>query len=156
MIETEPVSAVQDAGTSQVEVIAFCCNFCAYAAADLAGARRMQYPANVRIVHVPCTGKVEVQQILAAFERGIDGVLLAGCLEGGCHFVEGNLRAKRRVEAAKQVLDEIGLGRDRLRMVNLSASEAPTFVARIQEMVETVNALGPNPLRLPSDKERAR
>jgi coenzyme F420-reducing hydrogenase delta subunit len=116
----------------------------------------MQYPANVRIVHVPCTGKVEVQQILAAFERGIDGVLLAGCLEGGCHFVEGNLRAKRRVEAAKQVLDEIGLGRDRLRMVNLSASEAPTFVARIQEMVETVNALGPNPLRLPGYKERAR
>jgi coenzyme F420-reducing hydrogenase delta subunit len=81
---------------------------------------------------------------------------LAGCLEGGCHFVEGNLRAKRRVEAAKQVLDEIGLGRDRLRIVNLSASEAPTFVARIQEMVETVNALGPNPLRLPTDKERAR
>ena len=156
MIETEPVSAVQDAGTNQVEVIAFCCNFCAYAAADLAGARRMQYPANVRIVHVPCTGKVEVQQILAAFERGIDGVLLAGCLEGGCHFVEGNLRAKRRVEAAKQILDEIGLGRDRLRMVNLSASEAPTFVARIQEMVETVNAMGPNPLRLLSDKERAR
>ena len=155
MIETEPATA-QDAKINQVEVIAFCCNFCAYAAADLAGARRMQYPANVRIVHVPCTGKVEVKHLLAAFERGIDGILLAGCLEGGCHFVEGNLRAKRRVEAAKQVLDEIGLGRDRLRMVNLSASEAPTFVARIQEMVETVNALGPNPLRLPGDKEQAR
>jgi F420-non-reducing hydrogenase iron-sulfur subunit len=155
MIETEP-AMVQDAKINQVEVIAFCCNFCAYAAADLAGARRMQYPANVRIVHVPCTGKVEVKHLLAAFERGIDGILLAGCLEGGCHFVEGNLRAKRRVEAAKQVLDEIGLGRDRLRMVNLSASEAPTFVVRIQEMVETVNALGPNPLRLPGDKEHAR
>jgi len=155
MIETEPVSAVQDAGTNQVEVIAFCCNFCAYAAADLAGARRMQYPANVRIVHVPCTGKVEVQQILAAFERGIDGVLLAGCLEGGCHFVEGNLRAKRRVEATMQTLDEIGLGRERLRMVNLSASEAPTFVARIQEMVETVSRLGPNPLRAPAAREES-
>src|SRR5512136_924953 len=81
----------------QPEIIAFCCNYCAYAAADLAGSRRMQYPANVRVVHVPCSGKVEVQQILAAFERGIDGVLVAGCLEGGCHFVEGNLRAKRRV-----------------------------------------------------------
>jgi F420-non-reducing hydrogenase iron-sulfur subunit len=156
MIETEPLAATQDGRTNQVEVIAFCCNFCAYAAADLAGARRMQYPANVRIVHVPCTGKVEVKHLLAAFERGIDGILLAGCLEGGCHFVEGNLRAKRRVEAAKQVLDEIGLGRDRLRMVNLSASEAPTFVARIQEMVETVSALGPNPLRLPGEKEHAR
>jgi coenzyme F420-reducing hydrogenase delta subunit len=136
-------------------VLAFCCNFCAYAAADLAGARRMQYPANVRIVHVPCTGKVEVEHFLAALEGGIDGVLVAGCLEGGCHFVEGNLRAKRRVEAAQQTLDDIGLGRERLRMVNLSASEAPTFVARIEEMVETVRRLGPNPLRAPATREEA-
>ena len=108
MIETEEKAT--RAETQQCEILAFCCNFCAYAAADLAGARRMQYPANVRIVHVPCTGKVEVQQILAAFERGIDGVLVAGCLEGGCHFVEGNLRARRRAEAAQRILDEIGLG----------------------------------------------
>jgi len=155
MIDTK-MEAGQRTDMNQVEVIAFCCNFCAYAAADLAGARRMQYPANVRIVHVPCTGKVEVQHILAAFERGIDGLLLAGCLEGGCHFVEGNLRAKRRVEAAKQVLDEIGLGRGRLEMVNLSASQAPTFVACVREIVDRVNALGPNPLRLTADKERMR
>jgi coenzyme F420-reducing hydrogenase delta subunit len=145
MIETEEKTT--RAETQQCEILAFCCNFCAYAAADLAGARRMQYPANVRIVHVPCTGKVEVQQILAAFDRGIDGVLVAGCLEGGCHFVEGNLRARRRVEAARRILDEIGLGGERLRMVNLSASEAPTFVARVREMVETVARLGPSPLR---------
>lgn len=144
MIETEETTT--RAESQRCEILAFCCNFCAYAAADLAGARRMQYPANVRIVHVPCTGKVEVQQILAAFERGIDGVLVAGCLEGGCHFVEGNLRARRRVEAAQQILDEVGLGRERLRMVNLSASEAPTFVARVQEMAETVERLGPSPL----------
>ncbi len=144
MIETEEKRGRAEG--QRCEILAFCCNFCAYAAADLAGARRMQYPANVRIVHVPCTGKVEVQQILAAFERGIDGVLVAGCLEGGCHFVEGNLRARRRVEAAQQILDEVGLGRERLRMVNLSASEAPTFVARVQEMVETVGRLGPSPL----------
>jgi F420-non-reducing hydrogenase iron-sulfur subunit len=145
MIETEEKTT--RAETQQCEILAFCCNFCAYAAADLAGARRMQYPANVRIVHVPCTGKVEVQQILAAFERGIDGVLVAGCLEGGCHFVEGNLRARRRAEAAQRILDEIGLGGERLRMVNLSASEAPTFVARVREMVETVERLGPSPLQ---------
>jgi coenzyme F420-reducing hydrogenase delta subunit len=144
MIETEEKTT--RAETQQCEILAFCCNFCAYAAADLAGARRMQYPANVRIVHVPCTGKVEVQQILAAFERGIDGVLVAGCLEGGCHFVEGNLRARRRAEVAQRILDEIGLGGERLRMVNLSASEAPTFVARVREMVETVERLGPSPL----------
>ena len=148
MIETDPSTPTGVAADSDCTILAFCCNFCAYAAADLAGARRMQYPANVRIVHVPCTGKVEVEHLLAALERGIDGVLVAGCLEGGCHFVEGNLRAKRRLEAARQTLDEIGLGRERLRMVNLSASEAPTFVARIQEMVETVRSLGPNPLRV--------
>jgi coenzyme F420-reducing hydrogenase delta subunit len=129
------------------EIIAFCCNYCAYAAADLAGARRMQYPPNVRIVHSPCTGKIEMEHILAAFEKGIDGVLVAGCLEGGCHFLEGNLRAKRRVEHVRRMLEEIGIGAERLRMVNLSAAMAPTFVECVRERVETVTRLGPNPLR---------
>jgi F420-non-reducing hydrogenase iron-sulfur subunit len=129
------------------EIIAFCCNYCAYAAADLACARRMQYPPNVRVVHSPCTGKIEMEHILAAFEKGIDGVLVAGCLEGGCHFLEGNLRAKRRIENIRQMLDDIGLGAERLRMVNLSAAMAPTFVESVREMVETVSRLGPNPLR---------
>jgi F420-non-reducing hydrogenase iron-sulfur subunit len=141
---TQPTAA---ATASECKIIAFCCNFCAYTAADLAGARRMQYPPNVRIVHVPCTGKLEMDHVLAAFERGIDGVLVAGCLEGGCHFIEGNLRAKRRIEAIRETLEEIGLGRERLRMVNLSASMAPTFVQRVQEMIDTVSRLGPSPLR---------
>jgi F420-non-reducing hydrogenase iron-sulfur subunit len=135
----------------ECKLIVFCCNFCAYAAADLAGARRMQYPTNVRIIHTPCTGKLEMDTILAAFERGIDGVLVAGCLEGGCHYLEGNLRAKRRIEAIRSLLDEIGLGRERLRMVNLSAAMAPTFVERVKEMVETVTRLGPSPLRGKAD-----
>ena len=154
MIESDRSTSARAVTNSDCEILAFCCNFCAYAAADLAGARRMQYPPNVRIVHVLCTGKVEVEHILAAFERGIDGVLVAGCLEGGCHFVEGNLHAKRRVEAGRRTLDEIGLGRERLRMVNLSASEAGTFVAKIREMVETVNSLGPSPLRASAPKEQ--
>jgi len=129
------------------EIIAFCCNYCAYAAADLAGARRMQYPPNVRIVHSPCTGKIEMEHILAAFEKGIDGVLVAGCLEGGCHFIEGNLRAKRRIEHIRDMLNEIGVGAERLKMVNLSAAMAPTFVERVREIVETVTKLGPNPLK---------
>jgi coenzyme F420-reducing hydrogenase delta subunit len=129
------------------EIIAFCCNYCAYAAADLAGARRMQYPTNVRILHVPCTGKVEPEHLLAAFEKGVDGVLVAGCLEGGCHFLEGNLRAKKRTEHVARVLEEIGIGGERLRMVNLSAAMAPKFVEHVSEMVATVKALGPNPLR---------
>lgn len=129
------------------QIVAFCCNYCAYAAADLAGARRMQYPSNVRIIHVPCTGKVEPEHLLAAFEKGADGVLVAGCLEGGCHFIEGNLRAKKRTEHVSQILDEIGIGGARLRMVNLSAAMAPTFVEHVREIVETVRALGPNPLQ---------
>jgi F420-non-reducing hydrogenase iron-sulfur subunit len=153
MIETETAQTAH-VEADRCEILAFCCNYCAYAAADLAGSRRMQYPANVRIVLVPCSGKVEVQQILAAFEHGIDGVLIAGCLEGGCHFVEGNLRAKRRTAEAKRLLDEIGLGGERLRMVNLSASEAPTFVALVREMVEAVERLGPSPLRKRPDGGR--
>lgn len=137
------------------EIIAFCCNYCAYAAADLAGAKRMQYPSNVRIIHSPCTGKIEMEHILGAFEKGIDGILVAGCLEGGCHFLEGNLRARRRTDRIRELLDEIGVGRERLRMVNLSAAMAPTFVQRVQEIVEAVRALGPSPLRSPARKESA-
>ncbi len=137
------------------EIIAFCCNYCAYAAADLAGSKRMQYPTNIRIIHSPCTGKIEMEHILAAFERGIDGILVAGCLEGGCHFLEGNLRARKRTDRIREVLDEIGVGRERLKMVNLSAAMAPTFVQRVQEIVETVRALGPSPLKSPTQKGSA-
>jgi F420-non-reducing hydrogenase iron-sulfur subunit len=143
---TNAIKSPIDAGW-EPEIIAFCCNYCAYAAADLAGSRRMQYPANVRVVHVPCTGKIEMEHILSAFEKGVDGVLIAGCLEGGCHFLEGNLRAKKRSEYLREMLDQIGVGRERLRMVNLSAAMAPTFVERVKEIVETVKSLGPNPLR---------
>jgi len=128
------------------KIVAFCCNYCAYAAADLAGAKRMQYPANIRVVHAPCTGKVEMEHILEAFEHGADGVLIAGCLEGGCHFQEGNLRARKRVERVQRILDDIGIGARRLTMTNLSAAMAPTFVARVQETVQAVRELGPNPL----------
>lgn len=128
-------------------VIVFACNYCAYAAADLAGSQRRQYPPNVRIIHTPCTGKIEMEHILDAFLKGIDGVLVAGCLEGGCHFIEGNLRARKRTDRIREMLEELGVGADRLKMVNLSAAMAPTFVERVQEIVETVKALGPSPLR---------
>jgi F420-non-reducing hydrogenase iron-sulfur subunit len=133
--------------TWEPEIIAFCCNYCAYAAADLAGSKRMQYPANVRIIHTPCTGKIEMEHILGAFEKGIDGILVAGCLEGGCHFLEGNLRARKRTDHIRALLAEIGVGSERLRMVNLSAAMAPTFVESVREMVDTVRALGPSPLK---------
>jgi len=103
----------------------------------------MQYPANARVVHVPCTGKIALEHILAAFEKGIDGVLVAGCLEGGCHFIEGNLRAKRRTEHLRDMLDEIGVGRERLRMVNLSAAMAPTLSSGSTKSSRRLRVLAP-------------
>ena len=153
MNQVQPIATPQAAVQWKPEVIVFCCNYCAYAAADLAGARRMQYPPNVRVIHVPCTGKIALEHILASFEKGIDGVLVAGCLEGGCHFLEGNLRARRRTDHFRDMLDEIGVGRERLRMVNLSAAMAPTFVERVTDMVRTIEGLGPNPLRTRDARE---
>ena len=128
-------------------ILAFCCHYCAYAAADLAGSMRLQYPDNVRVLRLPCTGKVEVDHILAAFERGVDGVMVAGCLEGGCHFLEGNLRARKRVERAKELLSEIGLEPERLEMYNLSSAEGARFAEIVTEMSQRLAKLGPSPLR---------
>jgi coenzyme F420-reducing hydrogenase delta subunit len=132
-------------------ILAFCCHYCAYAAADLAGSMRLQYPSNARVLRLPCTGKIEVDYILAAFERGIDGVIVAGCLEGGCHFIEGNLRARRRVERAQQLLEEIGLEPERLEMFNLSSAEGTRFAEIVTEMSRRLAELGPSPLRLDKD-----
>ena len=128
-------------------ILAFCCHYCAYAAADLAGSMRLQYPDNVRVLRLPCTGKVEVDHILAAFERGVDGVMVAGCLEGGCHFLEGNLRARKRVDRARQILSEIGLEPERLEMYNLSSAEGARFAEIVKEVSERLAKLDPSPLR---------
>ena len=128
-------------------ILAFCCHYCAYAAADLAGSMRLEYPDNVRVLRLPCTGKIEIDHILAAFERGVDGVIVAGCLEGGCHFLEGNLRARRRVERARQLLGEIGLEPERLEMFNLSSADGTRFAEIVTEMTDRLARLGPSPLR---------
>ncbi len=135
-------------------VMAFCCHYCAYAAADLAGTMRIQYPPNVRIVRTPCTGRIETEYFLKAFENGADGVLVAGCLEGGCHFTNGNLYARKRVESMRQMLEEMGLEKERLRMVNVSASMARPLADLIIDMVETVRKLGPSPVRSDGHKSR--
>jgi len=128
------------------KIVAFCCRYCAYAAADLAGGLRIQYPPNVRIIEVPCTGRVDVVEILHAFERGADGVMVAGCLEGDCHFVEGNLNARRRVQYTARLLEQIGLGGERVAMVNLSSAMGARFAELVTEMTERIRKLGPNPL----------
>lgn len=128
------------------KIVAFCCTYCAYAAADLSGSMRIQYPPNIRIIKTPCTGRLEARFFMRAFEKGADGVLVAGCMEGGCHFIEGNLFAKRRVNYTRELMAEFGLEKERLRMVNVSASMARPLVDIIKEMVETVRQLGPSPL----------
>jgi coenzyme F420-reducing hydrogenase delta subunit len=138
--------------TFEPKIVAFCCHYCAYASADLAGSMRLQYPPGVRIIRTPCTGRLEVEYYMKAFENGADGVLVAGCLEGGCHFIEGNLIAKKRVSATRKILEESGLEKERLRMVNISAAMAINLVEVIHEMVYIIKELGPNPIGNKSSK----
>ncbi len=130
-------------GEREPKVVAFCCNFCAFAAADLAGATRLQYPPNVRIIRLPCTGKVDALHLMKAFEEGADGVFVAGCLEGQCHFLEGNMRAKKRVAYVKKLLAEVQIEPERLDMFNLSSAMGGRFAEIVEEMTDRVTKLGP-------------
>ncbi|MEK7449276.1 MAG: hydrogenase iron-sulfur subunit [Planctomycetota bacterium] len=126
------------------KIIAFCCHYCAYAAADLAGIMRMKYPPNVRIIRLPCTGKLDVVYLLKAFENKADGVMVVGCEKGSCHFTSGNLRAEKRVAYAKELLKEVGIEPERLEMYFLSSSMAGRFVQVVNEMTERIKKLGPS------------
>ena len=114
---------------------------------------RLKIPTNFRIIRVPCTGKVDIIHILRAFEKGADGVYVVGCMEGDCHFNEGNFRARKRVEQAAKVLDMIGVGGDRVRMYNLSSGEGPLFAQYSTEMVNRVREMGPSPIRLAKQRK---
>ncbi|MHB9091163.1 MAG: hydrogenase iron-sulfur subunit [Chloroflexota bacterium] len=144
--EVKPVATPAPGAAYEPQILAYCCTYCAYTAADLAGSMRLRYPPNVKIVKMPCTGKIDALYILRAFEHGADGVYVAGCHEGNCHFLEGNINAKRRVKHLKKVLDEIGIGGDRLEMFNMSAAEGPRFAEVANLMTERIKALGPSPL----------
>jgi len=138
---------MNDNNIFEPKILAFCCHYCAYASADLAGSMRLQYPTGVRIIRTPCTGMLETEYFMKAIENGADGVLIAGCLEGGCHFIDGNLFAKKRVNSIRTLLEECGIDKERLRMVNISAAMAKNLVDVIHEMVNTVKQLGPNPIK---------
>mgnify|MGYP001582844029 CR=1 FL=1 len=127
--------------SKEPEIIAFCCHYCAFTAADLAGTMRQQYPTNVRIVRLPCTGKVDVDMILQAFLAGADGVMVAGCEEGSCHFLKGNFRAKKRVAYAKGLLKEVGIDPARLEMYHIAASQGPLFARTAQEFTKKITEL---------------
>jgi coenzyme F420-reducing hydrogenase delta subunit len=129
------------------EILAFCCKYCAYAAADLAGSMRLSYPANIKVIQVPCTGRVDILHIMKAIEDGADGVYLAGCLEGECHFLQGNLRARKRVEQVKKFLAGVGTNPERVAMYNLSSAMGPRFAEIASEMTEKIRKIGPNPIK---------
>jgi len=128
-------------------VVAYCCTYCAYTAGDLAGSMRLEYAPEVRVVKIPCTGKVDAALLLRALEDGADAVYVAGCAAGDCHFREGNLRGKEAVAYAKKLIAEIGLDPERLEFFHIPASAGPLFAERANEMTARVLRLGPNPLR---------
>ena len=127
-------------------ILAYCCKYCAYAAADLAGSMRLNYPANVKIVQLPCSGRVDMLHLLKAIEKGADGVYVAGCLEGECHFLEGNLKTRKKVETVKKALQSAGIEPQRVEMFNLSSAMGPRFAEIAEEMTERIRTLGPTPL----------
>jgi coenzyme F420-reducing hydrogenase delta subunit len=128
------------------EVVAFCCRHCAYSAADLAGGGRISYSPSIKIVELPCTGRASALEILHALEKGADGVAVAGCLPGTCHYIRGNTQAKHRVTHVKELLKTIGLEEERAHMINISAAMGAQFVTEFTNFVETIKALGPSPL----------
>lgn len=129
-------------------IIGFCCNWCSYAGADLAGVSRLQYPPNMRIVRVMCSGMVHPNLVIDALTKGADGVIICGCHIGDCHYLEGNVKAENRKEAIELLLEDFGLEPERFRLEWISASEGPRFAEVMREMTEAVRELGPSPYKV--------
>lgn len=133
--------AVQD---WQPKILVFACNWCTYAGADLTGLSRLQYPATVRILRVPCSGRINPQFVLKAFQKGVDAVLVAGCHPGDCHYTTGNYFTRRRFLIMRRLMEYVGLEPERLHARWVSAAEAPKFQQVITEISDQIRALGPN------------
>ena len=128
-------------------IIAFCCNWCSYTGADLAGVSRQQYPPNVRIVRVMCSGMVHPNLVINALTKGADGVIMCGCHPGDCHYVDGNLKAEKRAEGIILMLEDFGLENERFRLEWVSASEGTKFAVVMREFTDEIRKLGPSPYR---------
>ena len=135
------------------KIIGFLCNWCSYAGADLAGVSRIQYPPNIRIIRVMCSGRIDPAFILEALKDGADGVLVAGChLPSDCHYLSGNFKALRRIILLKRVLQDFGIEPERVRIEWVSASEGDKFATVVRDMVEEIKKLGSNPLKSMEEK----
>ena len=130
-------------GSWEPRIIAFLCNWCSYAGADLAGISRLQYPSNIRVVRVPCSSRVSPYFIIKSLQRGWDGVLVSGCHPGDCHYISGNLVARRRFAVLKDMLEYLGVERGRVNFSWVSAAEGEWFSKVVREVVDRVRALGP-------------
>lgn len=127
----------------QPKIVAFLCNWCSYAGADLAGTSRIQYPPNVRVIRVPCSGRINPFFILASLQHGVDGMLISGCHPGECHYLSGNYSARRKFALLKSLLEHTGLEEGRIQFSWVSASEGVKFAKVISEVTEKIKALGP-------------
>jgi F420-non-reducing hydrogenase iron-sulfur subunit len=124
-------------------ILGFACNWCTYAGADLAGTSRIQYPPNLRMIRVMCSGRVDPTFILKAFARGVDGVLIGGCHPGDCHYMEGNYKARRRIHLLRWMLSDFGIEPERVRLEWVSASEGARFAQVVADFTKTLKELGP-------------
>jgi len=133
-------------GEFEPKIVGLFCNWCSYAGADLAGTSRAKYPPNVRVIRVMCSGRVDERLILRAFTAGADGILICGCHPGDCHYQKGNLNASRRVTGLIPFLDSVGIGKGRLRLEWISASEGPKVAETVKSFTQTIRELGPSPM----------
>lgn len=131
------------------KIVGFLCNWCAYTGADLAGTSRFNYPPNLRVIRVMCTGSIDPVYVLKALLNGADGVLIAGCHPGDCHYQDGNYKAMHRVELLKNMLRQVGIDEDRVWLRWIAASEGKIFSDTVYQMVAELQAKGPNPIREP-------
>jgi len=146
MVAKEGLKAPQKASAKEgwePKIIAFLCNWCSYAGADLAGISRIQYPSNIRVVRVPCSSRVSPYFIIKSLQRGWDGVLVSGCHPGDCHYISGNLVARRRFSVFKDIMEYIGVEPGRINFSWISAAEGERFSKVVKEVVERIRALGP-------------
>jgi len=135
------------ANNFEPQIVGFLCNWCTYVAADLAGVARLQYPPNVRVIRMMCSGAVSPLYIISALKKGADGVFIGGCHIGDCHYQRGNHSTLKRVAIVKPLLEALGIDSRRLRLEWISASEGPQFSKVLAEFVDQIKELGPNPLK---------
>jgi len=131
----------------KAKVLVFCCNWCSYAGADLAGVSRLQMPPNFRVIRVMCSARVDPEFVLRAFQKGADGVLVAGCHPADCHYIGGNYRTRRRMALLRMLIKQFGMDKDRLRLEWISAGEGEKFQQTIKDFTAKIQELGPSPIR---------